>query len=132
MEAQSSLEDVFGPVIYSYSRAQAIEDGVLVDVSETAREAGFTWPVAMTIGAWVETVSNKPELKGIQDEGGKLWDVMWMCSLAARKGGTEMAFSVMVRYGRKEREMRKVDLRAVAGPGDDAEPVITIMLPDED
>ena len=27
-------------------RAQALEDGVLVDVSETAREAGFRFPVA--------------------------------------------------------------------------------------
>ena len=29
------------PVISSYSRKQAIEDGVLVDVTETAREAGI-------------------------------------------------------------------------------------------
>jgi type I site-specific restriction endonuclease len=32
----NELQDVFGPVISSYSRAQAIEDGILVDVSETA------------------------------------------------------------------------------------------------
>jgi len=34
------MEDTFGPVIFSYSRAQAIEDGVLVDVTETAKEGG--------------------------------------------------------------------------------------------
>ena len=44
----TSLEDVFGPVISCYSRAQAIEDGVLVDVTNMAREAGFKWPVALT------------------------------------------------------------------------------------
>src|SRR6185437_8267129 len=38
----------FGEVIYSYTRAQAIADGVLVDVSETAKEAGFKYPVALT------------------------------------------------------------------------------------
>jgi hypothetical protein len=32
-------------LIYSYTRAQAIADGVLVDVSELAREAGFRFPL---------------------------------------------------------------------------------------
>lgn len=32
------------PVVHAYTRAEAIEDGVLVDVSETAREAGFRVP----------------------------------------------------------------------------------------
>ena len=30
----------FGPVISAYTRTQAIEDGILVDVSDIAREAG--------------------------------------------------------------------------------------------
>ena len=33
-------------IIYAYTRAQAIEDGVLADVSEVAKEAGFRYPVA--------------------------------------------------------------------------------------
>jgi|GEM_PF-3971997 len=36
-----TLAEVFGQSIYIYTRAQAIEDGVLVDVSETAKEARF-------------------------------------------------------------------------------------------
>src|SRR3990172_13277670 len=40
--------DIFGPVIYSYSRADAINDGVLVDVSTLAKEAGIKYPVAVT------------------------------------------------------------------------------------
>ena len=35
-------------VISCYTRKQAIEDGVLVDVSQTARECGFRHPVAVT------------------------------------------------------------------------------------
>ena len=31
-------------LIHSYTRAQAIEDGVLVDVSDVAKEAGFKLP----------------------------------------------------------------------------------------
>ena len=32
------------PIIYSYSRKQAIEDGVLVDLSPWAKETGFSIP----------------------------------------------------------------------------------------
>ncbi|MEW6586644.1 MAG: DUF6573 family protein, partial [Nitrospirota bacterium] len=35
-------------VIDTYSRAEAIADGVLVDVTDTAREAGILFPVAVT------------------------------------------------------------------------------------
>ena len=42
----------FGPVLSVYTRAQAIEDGILVDVSDTAREAGFNIPVAVTRTVW--------------------------------------------------------------------------------
>ena len=39
-------------VIFSYTRSQAIEDGVLVDLSEWARETGFRFPVACTRAVW--------------------------------------------------------------------------------
>jgi len=35
------MSDYFGEVISTYSRAQALEDGVLADVSEMAKEAGI-------------------------------------------------------------------------------------------
>jgi hypothetical protein len=38
-------------LIHRYTRADALRDGVLVDVSATAREAGFRWPVALTRAA---------------------------------------------------------------------------------
>lgn len=39
-------------VIHAYTRAQAIEDGVLVDLSGLASEAGFRWPLAVTQAVW--------------------------------------------------------------------------------
>jgi len=39
---QQSAESIFGEVISTYTRAQAIEDGVLVDAGSTAQEVGFT------------------------------------------------------------------------------------------
>ena len=57
MTKRSDAEPFEGfDLIHSYSRQQAIEDGVLVDVTATAREAGFRYPVALTatvFGAYV-------------------------------------------------------------------------------
>jgi hypothetical protein len=39
-----------------HTRTQAIEDGVLVDVSKTAKEAGFLYPVEITSAAWADCV----------------------------------------------------------------------------
>jgi len=38
---EQSAESFFGNVISAYTRAQAIEDGVLIDVSSIAKESGF-------------------------------------------------------------------------------------------
>ena len=39
-------------LIHQYTRADAIRDGALIDVSATAREAGFKFPVALTAAVW--------------------------------------------------------------------------------
>jgi hypothetical protein len=44
-------------VIHQYSRADALADGVLIDATELAREAGFRYPVALTSAAWHECVA---------------------------------------------------------------------------
>lgn len=127
---------LFGPddLIDSYSRAQAIEDGVLVDVSEVAREAGLRYPVALTRAVWADCVTwTRDDYP--QDESGRLWDVVYMLSLAVRasRGGSELRYSI-VRVPNEGRGhvARRVSLKSVCGPGDDAEPVITIMQPEED
>ena len=38
----------FGPVIYTYTRAQAVADGEQVEVTKTAQEAGIRFPVFLT------------------------------------------------------------------------------------
>jgi hypothetical protein len=49
-------------LIHCYTRADAIRDGVLNDVSETAREAGIRWPVALTAAASRVTLTNQLRL----------------------------------------------------------------------
>jgi hypothetical protein len=63
-------------LIHSYTRADALRDGVLVDVSATAREAGLRHPVALTRAAWERCVTVPPGVL-CQDEAGRLWDVLW-------------------------------------------------------
>jgi hypothetical protein len=121
-------------IIYAYTRAQALEDGVLVDVSATAKEAGIKFPVALTSTVWGQYVE-VPEGVSCQDQTGRLWDILWMfrCA-AARFNGDTRLFKLYVRNHNRERPDRRdlVTLKAVCGPGDTPEPVITIMMPDED
>lgn len=131
------MAEIFGEPIHIYTRAQAIEDGVLVDVTETAAEAGFKWPVAMSRAAWEDCVAwgeadNKRQT--YQDESGRLWDVLWMASRAAKRGGSEpIRFQLYrVPHGGRGVRPRLVTLKMVAGPGDLGGPVITIMQPNED
>jgi hypothetical protein len=62
-------------VIFRYSRAEAIRDGVLIDATELAREAGFRYPVALTAAAWHDCVKISPT-DLVHDETGRLWDVL--------------------------------------------------------
>lgn len=122
----------FGEVIYTYTRQQAIEDGVLIDVSRTAREAGFKYPVAVTQAVWSEVIiPDEIACENGQSEEGRLWDVLWMCYLAARRSRaqSQIMFSVEVVRGNHR---QTVKLKALCHPGDRGEPVVTIMLPDED
>lgn len=125
------FDDTFGDVIHSYSRAQAIDDGILVDVSATAREAGIKFPVAMTRTVWTQYVE-VPRNVICQDEAGRLWDILWMLKCAARNGGSEILYKLHVRNDNRDRTPPLVTLKAMCGPGDDMAPVITIMLPEED
>jgi hypothetical protein len=119
-------------LIHRYSRAQAIEDGVLIDVSPTAREAGIRYPVALTAAAWERCVAVPPGV-ACQDEAGRLWDLVFLLALAARgSGGPEVRFGVHVRNDNRAGTPPLVRLKAVCGPDDDAAPVVTVMLRSED
>jgi len=121
-------------VISSYSRAQGIEDGVLIDVSEMAREAGFKFPVVVTNNLWASHISPSERAKKYgQDEQGRLWDVLWMAFLAAKRstGGDLIEFDVIFQNGPGSKWRDTIKLWAICGPGDNAEPVVTIMLPED-
>lgn len=121
-------------LIHSYTRAQAIADGVLVDVSEWASSAtgfhgGFTIPVAVTAAVCGDLNAIPERFVGIQDLRGRAHDLLFMAALAARRQprNSDLLFSVLLDIGWTRRQ----DYRLTIGPGDNHEPVITIMSPDE-
>ncbi len=119
-------------LIYSYTREQAIEDGVLVDVTSMAKEAGIKFHVAVTREVWGGYIVPDERSKPYgQSESGRLWDILWMFKKeAAKVKGPAMEFQVYLVMG--ERRKNLIDFKAIAGPGDNGDPVITIMLPHED
>lgn len=132
------LVEIFGQPISVYTRAMAIDDGGLIDVSSAAAEAGFRFPVALTRAAWADCVAwsnedNEREGACCQDEAGRLWDVLWIARLAARRGGSQTLFQLYrVPVAGRGIKPRLTTLKMVCSGGDEGEPVITIMRPDED
>ena len=137
--SSTDCDNPFGEVIYSYTRAQAIEDGVLIDATALARDAGFKWPVALTAAAWEDCVAWSDadnQRQAYQDQSGRLWDVLFMAAYAirtARNTDLQLPFDLLriPRDGRATKS-QQLTLKLVLGPGDDGKPVITIMLPGED
>jgi len=109
-------------IINAYSRTQAIEDGVLIDITETAREAGIRFPTAVTAALWSTVVATPEEARACgESDSGRLWDVVWML----RQAITAMAetksdlayFSVLATNDEGHRTEHH--LSAKCGPGVD-------------
>lgn len=133
MNPENLFED--SDVVYRYTRAQAIEDGNLVDVTEIARQAGFTMSVAVTRAVWEQWIVPPPAMaEEGQSESGRLWDVLNVLRFAIKRcseSADSVTFTVAFRNSESEK-LTYADFKSVCGPGDDAEPVLTILLPDED
>lgn len=133
------MEKLFGDVIFSYTRKQAIEDGVLIDVSSLAKEAGMKYPTVVTAEVWASYVE-VPEKAKYQDETGRLWDILWMLYMSIKHPSiasyyslenSEIHFKVYVHQD-DSKPSELVTFKALCGPGDEGEPVMTIMMPWED
>jgi hypothetical protein len=123
-----SCENVFNNVIYSYSRAQAIADGVLVDLSQFE---GFRqhWKAHLAATSAVWSIIEEALKKESQDVDGIGHDVSTLAKVAIRSttesNPQEIRFEVLI-AGKKHA------LKLHIGSGDRAEPVLTLMLPYED
>ena len=126
--------DFWGEPIHIYTRAEALADGGLVDVTDTAQEAGFAVPTAITAQVWADVNGIPRSKQGLQDVAGRLWDLLYMGRVAAGRaaseapGQHEILYRLHMDVGRQRLYLAKLHV----GPGDEGEPVVTIMRPDED
>jgi len=110
-EANSATPDEFwGEPISIYTREQALEDGVLVDVSAWAGSGpdgmmgGFCVPVVMTRALWWavdldaddEARWRRQARQRGESTRGRAHDVLWMASLAARRAADTDRVSLVV------------------------------------
>ena len=136
-ESTSTTDDDFwsdAEVIHRYSRAEAIEGGVLVDVSQLAKEAGFIVPVAMTSEVWRKCVYWPTDYGSHQDETGRLWDVLYLAFLAmkrAKSGGSQLIYKLLcIPADGSSLDALEVALKLISSPGDDGEHV-TVDVSDD-
>lgn len=125
--------------VFRYTRADALADGVLVDVSYLAAEAGFVVPVAVTAAVWSDCVAwseQDPRRQLPQDQHGRLWDLLSMAHWTVRwtPNPPNPLFFDLRRVPRDGRTLlpELITLKLVIGPGDGGEPVNTVLLPLED
>ena len=121
-------------LIYSYTRQQAIEDGVLIDVTDAAKGVGFKVHTVVTATLFHGYVEPPTGFEGEgQSTAGRLHDLLFLVLCAARKNhaGADRA-TVRVAFLMAPGKTETVDVIVHIGPGDQGEPVLTLMLPEDD
>ena len=120
-----TVEDAYGNV---YTRADAIADGFLIDVSQSARELGFCLTVAITASAWAQLVA-VPHKK--EEEIERLFALLGrvQTELDQMPVTDHRCFVTAVA---ETGEDEQVEIRITVGPDDKGRSVITIMLGYED
>jgi len=125
--------EVFGETIYQYSRAEGINDGVLIDLTANYPDECrlYRYPVACTAAVWSLVDRAVSDRRLCNSVAGVVWDILYMSQrgIVSRPDEQTVLFAVIITGTRRKRSHT---MKAVCGPGDDMEPVITIMLPHED
>ena len=134
-------------VIASYTTKEALADGFLVEVEQKiSKEAGIRYPVYLSRSVWDRYVEVPAGCKGIQDQEGRLWDILYMFSWAARRSEGDTILYMLdcvvdpssARLSNEKRNPGRtsltITLKAVisARDLDDPSPAIFIMTPQED
>ena len=125
-------------IISVYTRAQAIADGVLNDVTKTAKECGFRIPVAITDTIWSRWIEASQELQEFgQSTEARLRDVLTVLyfrihSLPKDATPRRLAFRVRFLMDAENEGYEEPELTCDLSAGDAGEPVLTILIPEYD
>ena len=118
-------------LIFAYTRAEALADGVLKDITELAREAGLKYPTAITAAAWAAAIEPPDDCPG-QSVEGRAWDALQLLRWQAKNAGQSNRIDFQVRVQVSANAWHDIALKAMVHAGDEGEPVITVMLRHED
>lgn len=129
-------DSLFGEVIHTYTRAQALDDGMQIDANigdlESVSRQHFKMPCYMTAGLFGIMENAVANERYGQDFAGIWHDICFMGSLAIRagRGGSSASFKVIIKgAGRKSLYTVLVECGPV--DVDDLRPCLTFMLPEE-
>ncbi len=124
------VREFFGEPIHVYTRRQALDDGVLIDVTPWAAGC-FKHPVAFTAALWTVVCDLPAGAGGDSLVDGRVREVLHAAARVALDGSrstSQIAFPFLLGTSGGPRAL---DLLAHCGPGDQAEPVITIGFPSD-
>ena len=115
-----------------YTRGDALRDGLLIDLTDSpqAPRAKLRLPTAITKAAWDRYIEYPvgPFAKF------RVWDILWMASLAIRQSDHHRQvsyFRIPLRDLEGARLPTSASLKAVYGSDEQGGRVVTIMLPEE-
>lgn len=121
-------------IISTYTRQQAIEDGVLIDMTTLYPDITkqlYKFPVAATAEVWSIVEQSVSSKRHANDHQGVIWDILWMSQqgIIKRIDESQHIFRVII-TGASPNKYH--DFKIICHPGDSGEPVLTIMMPWED
>jgi len=119
----NDLKEIFGDIISSYTAQDAENDGVLVNVTDFAKEVGFKWTVRISNG--VHNLCTPPKSNKIQSYKGRLWDVLSLAFFAIKRSSDEGLIAYNVKIG------RKLEKLWITIDGTMGEPALHIITPSE-
>ncbi len=121
------VDDFWGEPIHVYTRAQAIADGVLVDVTPWAQGI-FKIPVVLTSALWavLEDIPHPPEDNSVVSARAREVLAAAAVAGAAKQDSDRATFTMLLQV---TSGLRSLDLLTVCGPGDTPDPVVTIGFP---
>lgn len=132
----ADLAEIFGEPIHTYTRRAAIEDGMLVDLTDPESDTAevcrqhYRYPIACTAAVFEIMRRAVENPRYCNDYKGVLHDMLHMSKVYKRQlSPSAVMFRVIITGAGRS---RNYDFKLVVGPGDQGEPVITIMMPNED
>jgi hypothetical protein len=110
-------------IISVYDASMAEEDGVLVNVTNEAKELGFKWTVRISRGVY--ELCTPPKSNKIQSYRGRLHDVLWMALIAIKRSKDQNLIAYKLKIG------RCIETLWITIDGTMGEPALHIILPSE-